>query len=106
MVSNLDPRQERIALKTDIRPISNLKNKTADIVREVAESRKAVIITQHGKAKVVMLDFEEYERWKETMAILKLIAQGEADVAAGRTVSQRQAFSSARAAIARARKGR
>jgi prevent-host-death family protein len=91
---------------TDTRPISTLKNKTAELVREVVVGRRTVIITQHGKAKVVVLDFQEYERWKETMALLKLIAQGEADVVAGRTVSQRRAFSSAKAAIERARKGR
>ena len=91
--------------RTDIKPISVLKNKTAALVREVARGGKAVIITQHGAAKVVVLDFEEYQRWKEAMALLKLAAQGEADVAAGRTVSQEQAFARARKAIERAGKG-
>ena len=93
-------------MKMDIKPISVLKNKTADLVREITASGRAVIITQHGKAKVVVLDFEEYQRWKEAMALLKIIAQGEADVTAGRTVSQDESFASARAAMGRVRKGR
>ena len=68
-------------MKTDIKPISVLKNKTADLVREVSKGGRTVIITQHGEAKVVVLGFQEFQRWKDTMAFLKIIAQGEADVA-------------------------
>ena len=91
-------------MKTDIKPISVLKNKTADLVREVSKGGRAVIITQHGEAKVVVLDFEEFQRWKDAMALLKILGQGEADVAAGRTRSQEKCFASARAAIPREKK--
>jgi len=86
-------------MKTDIKPISVLKNKTADLVREVSKGGRTVIITQHGEAKVVVLGFQEFQRWKDTMALLKIIAQGEADVALGRTISQDRAFAAARAGI-------
>ena len=88
-----------MASKHDIRPITYLKNNTADLVREVSEEEKAVIITQNGEAKVVVMDVDVFDRWQKAMAILKLAAQGEADVAAGRVVSQREAFAAARKAI-------
>ena len=63
---------------------------------------KAVMITQNGEAKVVVMDVETYGRWRDAMALLKLVAQGEADVTAGRTVSQERALELAVAAIERA----
>jgi prevent-host-death family protein len=91
-------------MKTDIRPISVLKNKTADIVREVARGDRTVIITQHGEAKVVVLGFDEFQRWKDAMALLEIVAQGEGNASTGRTLSQDKVFKAARAAIQRQKK--
>lgn len=41
---------------------------------------------------------------RSTLALLKIIAQGEADIAAGRLVSQEEAFAQAARAIDRARR--
>jgi len=87
--------------KKDIRPITHLKNKTADLVREVSEEGRPITITQNGEAKVVVMDVETYDRWRAAMALLKALAQGEADVAQGRTVKQAEAFRRARKAIER-----
>jgi hypothetical protein len=45
---------------------------------------------------------DQYDEWKRTLALLKLVALGEADAAAGRTVEQEDAFRRAEAAIDRA----
>ena len=82
-----------------IKPITYLKNRTADLVSQVAESGKTVVITQNGEAKVAVMDVEVYDSWRRAMALLKLVAHSEADVEAGRTVSQREAFEDAEAAI-------
>ena len=91
-----------MGLKHDVKPITYLKNKTADLVREVSESGRSMVITQNGVAKVVVMDVETYDRWRDALTILKLAAQSEAEAEAGRTVSQAQAFSAAEAAIERA----
>ena len=82
--------------RNEIKPITYLKNKTADLVREVSEDHKTVIITQNGEAKVVVMDVDTYDRWQDALVILKLVAQGQADVAAGRVVSQSEALAAAR----------
>jgi len=91
-----------MSFKESIKPITYLKNHTADLVRDVSKEGKAVVITQNGEAKVVVMDVETYGRWRDAMALLKLVAQGEADVAAGRTVPQKEALERAAAAIERA----
>ena len=87
--------------KKDVRPITQLKNKTADLVREVSEEGRSITITQNGEAKVVVMDVETYDRWRSAMALLKALAQGQADVERGRTVKQVEAFRRARKAIGR-----
>jgi prevent-host-death family protein len=86
-------------LKQDVKPITYLKNRTADLVREVSEEGRTVVITQNGKAKVVVMDVELYDRWQAAMALLKILAHSERDVATGRTVSQETAFTRAAAVI-------
>lgn len=87
--------------KKDVRPITYLKARTADLVREVSEEGHPITITQNGRAKVVVMDVESYDRWRAAMTLLKALAQGEADVARGRTVKQAAAFRRARRAIER-----
>ena len=88
--------------KKDVRPITHLKSKTADLVREVSENGRPVTITQNGVAKVVVMDVETYDRWRAAMALLKALAHGEADLERGRTVKQADALRRARRAIGRA----
>lgn len=85
----------------DVRPITQLKNRTADLVREVTEKGRPITITQNGEAKVVVMDVESYDRWRSSMVLLKMLALGEADVERGRTVKQTEAFHRARKEIER-----
>jgi prevent-host-death family protein len=90
-----------VAERRDIRPITHLKNRTADLVREVTEEGRAITITQNGEAKVVVMDVDHYDRWRASMALLKILALGEADVEQERTVKQAEVLRRARAALAR-----
>ena len=87
--------------KRDIRPITYLKNNTADLIREVSDNGRTVLITQNGEAKAVVMDVELYDRWKASLAMLRILAQSEAEFEAGKVVSQKDAFTRAEAAIRR-----
>ena len=87
--------------KRDVRPITYLKNNTADLIREVSDNGRTVLITQNGEAKVVVMDVELYDRWKASLAMLRILAQSEAEFEAGKVVSQKDAFTRAEAAIRR-----
>ena len=90
-----------MAQRADVKPITYLKNRTADLLREVSEGGHAVTITQNGEAKVVVMDVDTYDRWKSSLALMKLLAQGEADAQAGHTVGTDEAMKRARRAIKR-----
>ncbi|MEM7246646.1 MAG: type II toxin-antitoxin system Phd/YefM family antitoxin [Acidobacteriota bacterium] len=90
-----------MGLKDDIRPITQLKNHTAELVREVGETGRPMVITQNGEARAVLMDVEVFDRWRDALALLKLGAQGQADIKRDRTVSQAEAFQRAREAVER-----
>jgi prevent-host-death family protein len=61
---------------SQIKPISYLKAKAAEIVRQMAERREPLIITQNGVAKAVIQDIASYEETQETIALLKILTLG------------------------------
>jgi prevent-host-death family protein len=56
-------------------------------MRELSEGGPPMIITQNGEAKAVLQDIGSFEQAQETLALLKLLAMSQADVAAGRLSS-------------------
>jgi prevent-host-death family protein len=72
---------------TQIRPISYLKANAAEVVRELTELREPLVITQNGKAKVVIQDVASFEETQETLALLKILALGNRQIEAGKTVA-------------------
>jgi prevent-host-death family protein len=72
---------EVMRYSTQIKPISYLKANAADVLQELQEQRKPLIITQNGEAKAVIQDVVSYEETQETLALLKILALGNQQVA-------------------------
>ena len=68
---------------SQVKPISYLKANAAEVLTRLAEQRQPLVITQHGEAKAVLQDVASYEETQETLALLKILALGNQDVAAG-----------------------
>ncbi len=79
-------------LSQDIKPISYLKAKTANVINEVNENQRPIIITQNGEAKAVVQDIKSYEDMQNTLNLLKLIIQSENDIENGRIIEQEEMF--------------
>ena len=75
-----------------IKPISYLKSHAAEIVRSLSEEREPLIITQDGEAKAVLQDFDSYEKNRETLALLKILALGNRQIEEGQVISADQAL--------------
>lgn len=41
-------------IQTDIRPVTYLKSRSADLVKQINKTRRPVIITQNGEPKAVL----------------------------------------------------
>ena len=71
---------------TRIKSISYLKANAAEIVRDLAEQREPLVITQNGEAKAVIQDVASYESTQETLALLKILALGNQQIEQERVV--------------------
>ena len=64
-------------------PVSDFRQGAAAILRKIRDSKEPVVVTQRGRAAAVLLSVEEYERREHEFEILRLLAQGEREIAAG-----------------------
>ena len=76
----------------DIKPITYLKSKAADVLNQINETHRPVIITQNGEPRAVLQDPESYENMRNAIGILKLLSQGEEDIKTGKVKSQDDVF--------------
>jgi prevent-host-death family protein len=79
-------------ISKDIKPVTYLKAKAADLLKQINETHRPVIITQNGEPRAVLQDPESYENMRNAIGILKLISQGEKDIRNGRAKSQEDVF--------------
>ena len=79
-------------ISKDIKPITYLKSKAPDLLKQINETRRPVVITQNGEPRAVLQDPESYENMRNAIGILKLISQGEQDVKDGKSKSQEDVF--------------
>lgn len=69
---------------TQIKPISYLKANAAEVLQDLKEQRRPLVITQNGEARAVIQDVASYEETQETLALLKILALGNQQVAQGK----------------------
>ena len=64
-------------------PFTDLRQDAAAILGRVRKSNLPLVITQRGRASVVMISFEAYERSEHERELLRLLARGEKEIADG-----------------------
>lgn len=69
---------------TQVKPISYFKANAAEVLAHLQEVREPMVITQNGEAKAVIQDVASYEETQETLALLKILALGKREAAAGK----------------------
>ena len=79
-------------ITNDIKPVTYLKSRAADLLHQINETHRPVIITQNGEPRAVLQDPKSYENMRNAIGILKLISEGEIDVREGRVRSQEDVF--------------
>jgi PHD/YefM family antitoxin component YafN of YafNO toxin-antitoxin module len=65
------------------------------------QSRRPVVVTQSGEPKGAVVDIAGYQKVRQATLLLRLVAQGEADVRENRTVAQQRVFKALRKRLAR-----
>ena len=78
--------------------VSEARQNLPELVSRMRTLLDRVVITRNGKPEVVMMAFEEYESWVETLELMSRpetvrgIREGLADLSAGRARSFEEVF--------------
>jgi prevent-host-death family protein len=64
-------------------PISDLRQDAAGVIRRVVATDQPVVITQRGRASAVLVSADAYERIQYENDLLRVLARGDAEMAAG-----------------------
>jgi prevent-host-death family protein len=61
---------QRVKIDQDIRPLSEVRTGIAAFIKQVHDTKRPLIITQHGKGVAVLVDVHEYEVMQERLEVL------------------------------------
>ena len=61
---------QRLKIDKDIKPLSEVRTGIANFIKQVHDTKRPVVITQHGKGVAVLLDANEYEAMQEKLELI------------------------------------
>lgn len=76
----------------DIVPLTKFRSKVSEYINQTKLTNRPIVITQHGHGSAVLLSAEEYDKLKNTIAVLRRGAQVDMDSLNGKTVPHEKAM--------------
>ena len=61
---------QKLRIDEDIRSLSEVRNSMANFIKQVHDTKRPLIITQHGKGVAVLLSANEFEAMQEKIELL------------------------------------
>ncbi len=80
-----------LKLDEDIRPLSEFRSEIASFVKRVNDTKRPLVLTQHGRGAVVVVDIAEYAAMRERLETLDDIVAARAQLVAGEGVAHDEA---------------
>jgi len=77
----------------DIRPVTYLKTHAADVLDQINETRRPIVITQNGHARAVIQDAKSYDQMRRAIGLLKMLGQVGRDVEKGQVIRHKTLLS-------------
>ena len=82
---------ERLKIDQDIRSLSEVRTGIANFIKQVHDTKRPLVITQHGKGVAVLLDVHEYEAMQEKIELLTDIQESLSQLEKGAGISHETA---------------
>jgi len=80
-----------LRLDEDIRPLSEFRSGVASFIKRVSDTRRPLVLTQHGRGVAVVVDIREFEAMRERLEILDDIQVARAEIASGEGMTHDEA---------------
>jgi antitoxin YefM len=78
-------------LDTDIKPVSEFRANAADLIEQVRNSGRPLILTQRGHSAAVLLDVAAYAQLVEELELLRDVRTAVQQIESSKGVPSRQA---------------
>jgi len=82
----------RIQLDQDIQSVSEFRAHTTSYINQVKETKRPLVLTQHGKSSAVLLDVAEYEKLIDKIEVIQDIRCGQREISKGKGVEHDEAL--------------
>jgi prevent-host-death family protein len=82
---------KRLRINEDIRSMSEFRTGIASFLKQIHDTKRPLVITQHGKGVAVLLDANEYEAMQEKMELLQDLQTSINQVEGGQGIEHRDA---------------
>jgi prevent-host-death family protein len=83
---------EPIRFSEDVKQVSELKTRSAEIIGQVKRTRRPVLLTRRGRGVAVLMDVEEYERLIDRQAFVEAVEAGAKAVGDGELHAHEEAL--------------
>jgi len=80
-----------INLKEDVQPLSEFRSGVSSYIQQVTETKRPLLITQHGKGVAILADVEEFENLQMRLELLENLYKAEIQINEGRGISHKDA---------------
>lgn len=91
MVYVMEVVMRRLILNQDIRPMSEFRAGVSSFLKQVHNTKRPLVITQHGKGVAVLLDIDEYDSMLERVELLEDIQMSENQIKKGKGIEHEKA---------------
>lgn len=82
---------KRVNINEDIKPMSEFRSGIATFLKQVHNTKRPLIITQHGKGVAVLIDAAEYEAMQEKIELLQDINTSIEQIDSGKGIEHNEA---------------
>jgi antitoxin YefM len=82
-----------INLKEDIQPLSEFRSGVSSFIQQVTETKRPLLITQHGKGVAILTDVGEFENLQMRLELLESLYKAETQINEGRGIAHKDAKS-------------
>lgn len=81
---------QKYKIDRDIRPLSEVRSGMATFIKQVHDTKRPVVITQHGKGVAVLIDAHEFEAMQEKIELLSDIQTSLGQLEKGEGISNEE----------------
>ncbi len=82
---------QRLKINQDIRPMSEFRSGVASFLKQVHDTKRPLVITQHGKGVAVLLDAGEFKVMQEKIELFEDLEKSITQIELGSGISYNDA---------------